>query len=310
MKKMKRIAWLACIAFAVAVAAILWITLISRTQNETPLILPPLWSYREIAGGNKRILLECILNVFLFLPVGLFLPALWKTKGIQVVCIAFLGSAFIEVTQLFWKLGYCEADDLLHNTLGALLGFWIYHACGIPSLPISRKDSLRFFAVALALMTGLCVLGQRTYTDYYARQMRILASMNDRADTPNLLVLNGKNGYAGKSEVYVRYLKDGSISISGTSDVRGWKLLGELELEAGHYSFTGLSGVEEKTVAIELLYYSTEKEKFTRLTKDIGSVETDYFQLQTKTRIRAYVSVYSGCECDVIARPAIYREED
>lgn len=302
--------WLACMGFAAAVAAILWITLLSRQQEAARQILPPLRSYLSIARGDRRALLENILNVLLFLPVGLFPPILWKTKGRQVTWMALVGSLLIELNQLIWRLGYFEVDDLLHNTLGAVLGYGIIRMGRFSAITMPRRKSLRVVTIAAVLILLGCAVGQRAYTDYHEKKMQNYAAMNDREDTPNLLTLDGKPGFVGRSGVYVRYLKDGSISISGTSHVRAWKLLAELQLGPGTYSFSGLNQVAEKTVAIQLEYYHKEKEKFLRLTQDVGPVDAVSFTLSEDTRIRAYVGVYPGCDCAVVARPVIFREGD
>ena len=310
MKKEKYGQRLICAAFGVAVAAIVWITLISRQQEEARHFLPPLHSYLAIARGNRRAILENVLNILLFLPVGFCLPVLWNTRVTQTAVLAFAGSLTIELLQLVLKIGFFEVDDLFHNTLGAVLGYQMSRLGGFPAVAIPRRYALRMVAVTIVLAIAGFTAGQKAYTNYHTNQMRTYAAMQDRKDTPNLLVLDGKPGYAGNSGVLVRYLKNGSISVSGTSDIRSWKVLAELELEKGTYSFSGLSGVAEKTVAIELEYYNEEIANFTRLTVDVGPVEETTFTLSEKTRIRAYVGVYPGCRCNVVATPVIYREGD
>ena len=61
-------------------------------------------------------------------------------------------------------------------------------------------------------------------------------------------------------------------------------------------------------MAIQLEYYDREKENYLRLTEDVGPVAEDQFILTETTKVRAYVGVYPGCNCDVIARPALYQE--
>jgi glycopeptide antibiotics resistance protein len=73
--------------------------------------------------------LQLLLNVLLFLPLGFFLRVLGG-RGILAAVLVGLGlSAFIETTQLtgVWGLYPCayrvfDVDDLLTNTAGALLG--------------------------------------------------------------------------------------------------------------------------------------------------------------------------------------------
>ena len=66
-----------------------------------------------------------LLNVVMFLPFGILVPLIWKRirKG---TCLAALGfSALIEVTQLFSGRG-TDVDDLIMNTLGAVIGYLAY----------------------------------------------------------------------------------------------------------------------------------------------------------------------------------------
>ena len=70
----------------------------------------------------------------------------------------------------------------------------------------------------------------------------------------NRVVLNGKSGYLGYTDVYLKYLVDGWISLTGdnNTDINGWKLISEFALEPGTYTFTGMKGQTENTVAIQL----------------------------------------------------------
>ena len=57
----------------------------------------------------------------MLLPVGLLLPVC----GVRFRTVVLSGLAFsclIEVTQLFTKRGYFEIEDMIHNTLGVVLG--------------------------------------------------------------------------------------------------------------------------------------------------------------------------------------------
>ena len=139
--------------------------------------------------------------------------------------------------------------------------------------------------------------------------MERLAAYHDRLDgAKNLLVLNGRPGFAGDSDVFVIFLPDGGIKIIGNSDVRAWKQIGDLSLSPGTYSFSGLSGVEEKTVALVLEYRDIEANKSIRLTKDVGTIEETSFTINEEKEIRAYVSIYPGANGSYIAYPVIYRE--
>ena len=115
-------------------------------------------------------------------------------------------------------------------------------------------------------------------------------------------MLNGKNGYAWDTDVYVNHLDDGSIQIKGTSDKRSWWPIGKVTLGPSVYSFFGLSGVEKNTVGLEL---ETNNQRFM---PDVGPIGEMRFALEETTKLMVYVSVYDGCDCDVIATPVIYKE--
>lgn len=63
-------------------------------------------------------------NVLLFVPLGMFLPMLWKrfSGGWQTVLVGFLASLGIEVLQIFTYRA-TDINDLMTNTLGTLLGW-------------------------------------------------------------------------------------------------------------------------------------------------------------------------------------------
>jgi glycopeptide antibiotics resistance protein len=66
-----------------------------------------------------------LMNVFLFLPLGLTLPfALGKGRlpEIFAVVLALAFSTGIEYLQYRYGLGWCEADDVIMNTLGTAVG--------------------------------------------------------------------------------------------------------------------------------------------------------------------------------------------
>lgn len=68
-----------------------------------------------------------IMNVILFLPIGLILPLLWKsgTSFGKTVCSGFFLSLLIEISQLF-SYRATDIDDLLMNTLGTVIGYTFY----------------------------------------------------------------------------------------------------------------------------------------------------------------------------------------
>lgn len=71
--------------------------------------------------------LSMILNVVMFMPLGFLLPLLWKEYQslVRTTIIGFCFSCGIEFCQLFNRR-VSDGDDLLMNTLGAILGWLIW----------------------------------------------------------------------------------------------------------------------------------------------------------------------------------------
>ena len=102
--------------------------------------LTPFWSYAALANNDQSVTYwSIILNVLLFVPVGLLLGGLvyegvkklgstkkrWWRLGI-VAFVGFFLSSIIEILQYLLKRGFCETDDLIHNTLGCMLGYGVF----------------------------------------------------------------------------------------------------------------------------------------------------------------------------------------
>ena len=292
--EIKKKDYIFCILFGAYIAAVLWITLFSRLGTERRSFLLPFHSYVEILKGNRQFLLENIGNVVLFIPLGVALQSI----GVRDVKKAgFLASLLIEVVQFTFALGTFECDDLIHNTLGAVIGAWCVGKIGGEIMLRSQMRKV------ILLSMVLCSMVPFSYGEVRHQKMVRLAAIYDREDgTKNLLVLNGKIGYAWDTDVYVEYLTDGSIRIAGESDKRSWWPIGKVTLGPGVYSFSGLSGVEKNTVGLEL---ETNNQRFM---PDVGPIGEVRFALEETTKLMVYVSVYDGCDCDVIATPVIYKE--
>ena len=89
--------------------------------------LLPFWSYTIL---YNRLLAQLIMNVMMFIPIGFFASGALKKKILwNVVGIGFLVSLFIEMTQLITTRGVFSVDDIIHNTLGCVLGFACFVLC-------------------------------------------------------------------------------------------------------------------------------------------------------------------------------------
>lgn len=107
-----------------------------------------MWSYRMTIGGNQRYLREIILNIGLFVPLGYFLVnADRKHRVLLAVGAALLISALIEAVQYFTFRGQCDVDDLISNTIGAVIGIVLYF--------LMKKGNIRRIGSIALLLIGI-----------------------------------------------------------------------------------------------------------------------------------------------------------
>lgn len=113
--------------FCLSTAVVLYITLLTRTPGDYEVVLTP-FAALAAARQQPELYREMLMNVFLFFPFGLTLSnALprrwnhWRRIGVTTL-VGCLLSAGIEYAQYRFCLGMAETDDVLCNTLGALLG--------------------------------------------------------------------------------------------------------------------------------------------------------------------------------------------
>jgi glycopeptide antibiotics resistance protein len=72
----------------------------------------------------RTVLLQLVLNIVLFIPLGVFLYIGKRKLAISVI-IGFGVSLAIEIIEYITKTGVFDVDDLIMNTLGTLIGFVI-----------------------------------------------------------------------------------------------------------------------------------------------------------------------------------------
>ena len=150
----KNIEHLFNVLFGAYIAGVLWITLFSRIGNEYRGFLYPFYSYREILKGNRRYLFENVGNIVLFLPLGAILKCMGVNAFKRSVVIGFLFSCTIEILQAIFSLGTFECDDIMHNTLGVLLGFELVKrvARGFQVDMNRKNEALVIFSIILCVL--------------------------------------------------------------------------------------------------------------------------------------------------------------
>ena len=106
---------------------VLCLTLLDRHSTIRMVKLIPLWSYPVIFQGSRELFLEVIINIVMMMPLGFLLPLATRLKTNSAVALfGFLFSLSIECSQFIFMKGWFEIDDMIHNTLGIVIGYMIY----------------------------------------------------------------------------------------------------------------------------------------------------------------------------------------
>ncbi|MER2025192.1 MAG: VanZ family protein, partial [Eubacteriales bacterium] len=112
-----------------------------RAVRSTPNLIP----FREINRylrhgskiGGRLVFLNLIGNVIGFMPFGFILPLVSNRfrKWYMVLLCGFLLTLLVESVQLITGIGIFDVDDMILNTMGALLGYLVY----LPAARIGRS---------------------------------------------------------------------------------------------------------------------------------------------------------------------------
>ena len=120
------------LAAAASFLLIVYITLLSREPGlQREPVVEPFHSI-ELASENKIIIKEKLLNVYLFMPLGLIFPAALNISGKRKTAVlltfsfAAVLSATIELLQFYLALGLAETDDIIANITGAGIGIIVW----------------------------------------------------------------------------------------------------------------------------------------------------------------------------------------
>lgn len=140
MKKRKIIRIISRICFVIYMIVLVYFLLLSdgfgRTEGYSQYrynLVP----FQEIARFIKyrayinfsSVVINLLGNVVAFMPFGALIR--WvvdrKMRWFQATGYTFLFSLCVELLQLVARVGVFDVDDLILNTLGGLMGFWIYY---------------------------------------------------------------------------------------------------------------------------------------------------------------------------------------
>ncbi len=106
-----------------------YVAVFSRSERRSTEIL---LSFDSIEEAIQRHSLEPLqhlwLNIVMFVPIGLLFPLIDDrlNKWRYVLPLGMMLTTLIETTQLVMRLGQCDLEDLVANTLGACIGLLLY----------------------------------------------------------------------------------------------------------------------------------------------------------------------------------------
>jgi len=126
---------------------------ISRIFSLTP--FETIFGYFSSTHFNLWIaLMNVVGNIVLFIPLGIYLQIFKKNKKIlNCVTLACVISLGVEVTQYILGIGRTDIDDIILNTLGGMLGVFVYK---IIYLLLKNENKARTAVTFLFCLVCVC----------------------------------------------------------------------------------------------------------------------------------------------------------
>ncbi|MFY0518499.1 VanZ family protein [Lysinibacillus sp. UGB7] len=139
------------------------LTIIGRgTSHYLQMNLHPFSGYIDAwKKYSLRDLQNCIFNILMFVPLGIFLPLIIaKTKEFKWLLLVVVSATLsIETYQTLSGAGIFELDDLINNSLGGIIGYQLYRLGA--SIAHHKKVKIKSLVgtLSIPLLMGLIFLG-------------------------------------------------------------------------------------------------------------------------------------------------------
>lgn len=113
------------VVFLLYLLFIIWLCLLLRQPDERKVSMLgetfiAVWKY----PWTWILLVMTFANVLLYIPVGVLLERITQSNGISIFSGGML-SIIVEVTQFLTCRGTLDFDDIVNNTVGAILGVFL-----------------------------------------------------------------------------------------------------------------------------------------------------------------------------------------
>ena len=100
---------------------------------------------------KKAVILD-ILNIIIFIPFGILITHLFKTKKIlKTLIITIIFSLSIEIFQLITIIGACMLNDLITNIIGGLIGSLIY-------IFVTKNKKYKIYNILLIIFSSIIII--------------------------------------------------------------------------------------------------------------------------------------------------------
>lgn len=114
--------------------------MLHRRTRVNPIPLIALWNWIE-KGIWWHLFYNVIGNCIWFVPLGLLFPAIYKEYRdhfARTVFIGFVVSVLIEILQFILCTGVTDIDDIIFNTIGTAVGYFLWDILDKLRDPIKR----------------------------------------------------------------------------------------------------------------------------------------------------------------------------
>jgi glycopeptide antibiotics resistance protein len=118
--------------------------------------------FRQVLTGQGRLdLAETLLNILIFVPLGLYVAILFRrwTLGARIILV-LIASVLLEGLQFVARIGAFDATDLVNNWVGGLFGLFLFMAMEkiLGSSERAQKIVNILATLATVLVVGLLFL--------------------------------------------------------------------------------------------------------------------------------------------------------
>lgn len=96
-------------------------------------------------------------NILLFVPLGVYLMIYFKNNSPKkVIMTALFVSMFAEILQFIFAIGSLDIDDVILNTVGAIVGIGVYQ---LLKVVFKSRIKVRYAVSGMSAMVGIPAAG-------------------------------------------------------------------------------------------------------------------------------------------------------